>query len=175
MHNVIHIIVSSKWSSFFFSEIVHDINFSVRGASSFLIWSSKYSALYHHEDPSKSFQAFTLCSQLLFLFTILLLPKIFMEALHGGSSRILFILQLFFKFSLGVKIRQAIHKNKHGVQHMFCFEELKHCSSCILKCNSFFLIFWGGVMSLLTISLRDSSCQEWHNTTSNDKVGRIAL
>ena len=53
-------------------------------------------------------------------------------------------------------IRQAILKDKHGAQHMFCFEEFKHSSSCIPKCNSFYLIFWGGVMSLLTISLRDS-------------------
>ena len=44
-----------------------------------------------------------------------------MEALHGGSSRILFILQLFFKISLEAKIRQAILKNKHGSQHMFFF------------------------------------------------------
>ena len=71
-----------------------------------------------------------------------------MEALHGGSSRILFILQLFFKISLGVKIRQAIlKKNKHGAQHMCCFEEFKHSSSCIPKCNSLYLIFWDGVMS----------------------------
>ena len=47
-----------------------------------------------------------------------------MEALLGGSSRILFILQLFFKISLGVKIRQAILKNKHGVQHMFVLRSL---------------------------------------------------
>ena len=52
-------------------------------------------------------------------------------------------------------------KFKHGAQHMFCFGEFKHSSSCIPKCNSLYLIFWGGVMSLLTISLRDSSCQEW--------------
>jgi len=63
-----------------------------------------------------------------------------MEALHGGSSRILFVLQLFFKISLEVMTRQAILKDKHGVLHMFCFEEFKH-SSCIPKCNSFSLIF----------------------------------
>ena len=34
---------------------------------------------------------------------------------------------------------------------MFCFEEFKHSSSCILKCNSFYLIFWDGVMSFLII------------------------
>ena len=43
-------------------------------------------------------------------------------------------------------------KIKHGAQHMFCFEAFKHSSSCILKCNSFYLIFRDGVMSLLTIS-----------------------
>ena len=123
-----------------------------------------FSALSHREAPSKSSQGFTLCFQLLFLFIILLLPEFFMEALHGGSSRILCILQLYFKISLEAKIRQAILKNKHGAQHMFCFEELKYSSSCILKCNSFYLIFCGGVMSLLTIAFmfHDSyCCQEW--------------
>ena len=113
--------------------------------------SSKFSALSRREAPSKSSQGFTLCFQLLFLFIILLLPEFFMEALHGGSSRILFILQLFFKISLEVMICQAILKNKHGTQHMFCFEAFKHSSSCIPKCNSLYFIFWGGVMSLLTI------------------------
>ena len=65
-----------------------------------------------------------------------------MEALHGGASRILFILQLFFKISLEVMTRQAILKKiKHGAQHMFCFEAFKYSSSCIPKCNSFYLIF----------------------------------
>ena len=64
------------------------------------------------------------------------------EFLHGGSSRILFILHLFFKFSLEVMIRQAILSNKHGAQHMFCFEEFKPSSSCIPKFNYFYLIFW---------------------------------
>ena len=59
-----------------------------------------------------------------------------MEAQHGGSSRIPFILQLLFKISLKVMICQAILKDKHGAQHMFCFEEFKP-SSCISKCNSF--------------------------------------
>ena len=127
--------------------------------------SSKFSALSRREAPPKSLQGFTLCCQLLFLFIILLLPEFFMEALHGASSRILSILQLFFKISLEVKISQAILKNKHGAQHMFCFEEFKHSSSCIPKCNSFDLIFWGGVRSFLIISLRVSwftSFQEWH-------------
>ena len=119
----------------------------------------------YHGDPSKSLQGFTLCFQLLFLFVILLLPEFSMEALHGGSSRILFIVQLFFKISFEVQIRQAILSNKNGAQCMSCFEEFKHSLSCILKCNSFYLIFWGGVMSFLIISLRVSwftSFQEWH-------------
>ena len=79
-----------------------------------------------------------------------------MEALHGGSSRILFIFQLFFKISLEVMIRQAILKNKHGAQHMVFSEEFKYSSSCISKCNSSYLISWDGVMSLLVISPRVS-------------------
>ena len=130
----------------------------------FSFWSSKFSRLYHRGAPSKSSQGFTSCFQLLFLSIILLLPEFFMEAQHGGSSRILFIIQLFFKIFLGVMTRQAILKNKHGVQHMFCLEEFKYSSSCISKCNSCYLIIWGGVMSLLTISIhvsRFTSCQEW--------------
>ena len=109
---------------------------------------------YHREDPSKSLQGFTLCFQLLFLSIILFLPEFFIEALHGGSSRIPFILQLFFKISLDVMTRQAILKSKHCAQHMFCFEAFKHSSSCIPKCNSLYLIF--GVMSFLIIFLRVS-------------------
>ena len=88
-----------------------------------------------------------------------------MEDQHGGSSRIPFILQLFFKNSLEVMIRQAILKDKHGVLHMFCFEEFKHSSSCIPKCNSLYLIFRDGAISFLTIPLHGSwftSCPEWH-------------
>ena len=87
-----------------------------------------------------------------------------MEALHGGSSSILFILQLFFKISLEAKIRQALLKIKYGAQHMLCFEEFKLSSSCIPKYSYSYLIFWAGVISLLTISLRVSwfnSWQEW--------------
>ena len=102
----------------------------------FLVRSWKF---IHFVAPSKSSQGITLCFQLLFLSIILLLPEFFMEALHDGSSRILFILQLFFKISLKVMIHQAILKDKHGVQHTFCFEEFKHSSSCIPKCNSFFV------------------------------------
>ena len=48
---------------------------------------------------------------------------------------------------------------------MSCFEEFKHSSSCIPKCNSLYLIFRDGVISFLTIPLHGSwftSCPEWH-------------
>ena len=129
------------------------------GSSKFLISfvhisfrSSKLFQLYHFKASSNHCKA---SAGVLFNFPfrliILLLPEFIMEALHGGSSRIRFILQLFFKISLGVKIRKAILKNKHGAQHMCCFEEFKHSASCILKCNSFYLIIWGGIMSFLII------------------------
>ena len=55
-HNIILIIVSSKWSSFFFQELFIMSFFLVRGASSFLFRSSKFSWLSSHEAPSKSSQ-----------------------------------------------------------------------------------------------------------------------
>ena len=41
------------------------------------------------------------------------------------------------RFLLKLRSAKLYSKNKHGAQHMFCFEEFKHSSSCILKCNSF--------------------------------------
>ena len=64
------------------------------------------------------------------------------------------------------KLRSAkLYSQINMVLNMSCFEEFKHSSSCIPKCNSFYLIFWGGVMSFLTISLRCFTilkCQEGH-------------
>ena len=78
-----------------------------------LSWSSKICQLYHHEDSSKSLQGFTLCFSTSFIFIILLLPEFFMEALHGGSSRLSFILHLFFKISLGVNVGERCRKQKN--------------------------------------------------------------
>ena len=113
-HTINLILISSRWFNSFLPEIVHDE--VILGSSVHLFFpelviishsrferlhlsfqSSKLSQLSRREAPSKSLQGFTLCFQLLFLSIILLLPEFFMEALHGGSSRILFILQLFFK------------------------------------------------------------------------------
>ena len=78
-HNVILIIVSSKWSSFFFASLFIMSHFSVRDAPSFLFWSSKFSALSHHEAPPRLLQGFTLCFQLLFLSIILFITGVLHE------------------------------------------------------------------------------------------------
>ena len=70
------------------------------------------------------------------------------------------------RYLLKLRSAKLYSKNKHGAQHMFCFVAFKHSSSCILKCNPFYLIFWDGVMSSLAISPHASwftSCQEWVN------------
>ena len=112
---------------------------------------SKFS---HFIAPSKSLQGFNSGSLQppILLHNHFSLPEFFMEALHGGSSRILFILHLFFKASLEVMIRQAILKNKHGAQHMLFLRSSSILLLAFLKCNYFYLIFWGGVISFLTIS-----------------------
>ena len=150
-HNVILILVSSSKFNSLFRRFIKILDFI---CSSFFPEFQVFSVI-SFQSFILSLQDFTLCFQLSFRLIILLLPEFFIEALHGGSSRILFILQLFFKISLEVMIRQALLKIKHGAKHMFCFLESKHYSSCILKCNSFYLIIWGGVMSFLIIL---SSC-----------------
>ena len=102
--------------------------------------------------------------KLLFLVIFFYLSGVLREFLHGGLSRILFILQLFFKISLEVKIHQAILKNKHGAQRMSCFEGFKHSSSCIPKCNTSYLSFevvlchFGQFLCVSWFT----SCLEWH-------------
>ena len=112
------------------------VHFSFRSYKLFQLYHFKASSNHCKASPGVLFN-------FPFRLIILLLPEFFMEALHGGSSRIPFILQLFFKNSLEVMILQAILKIKQGAQHMFCFEEFKHSSSCILKCNSLsYLLRW---------------------------------
>ena len=128
-------------------------HFSVRDASSFLFRSSKfyhYIVLELHLNHCKT----SPCS---FNFSFISFYHPFITGvLHGGSTwwfvKDSFHSSFVLKVSLEVKIRQAILSNKHGVQHMFCFEEFKHSSSCIPNCNSFYLVCCGGVMSFLTIS-----------------------
>ena len=81
-HNITLILVSSKWSSFFFPEFFIMSHFSIRNTSSFLFRISKFTALSHHEAPSKSLQDFTLSFQILFSFYHSFLNK----ALNGGST-----------------------------------------------------------------------------------------
>ena len=135
-HNVILIIVSSKWSSFFFPElfIMSFSRFEMLHLFFFVVPSSlNYLVAKLHLIIARVHLVFSTSLSLYHPF----ITEFFMEALHGGSSRILFILQLFFKISLEVMTRQAILKIKHGAQHMFSFEAFKYCPSCISKCNSF--------------------------------------
>ena len=80
-HNIILILVSSKWSIPSFGVCSWWIN-SWYLLLIFLSRSSKISQLYHHEAPSKSSQGFTLCSQLLFPFDHSFITGV----LHGGST-----------------------------------------------------------------------------------------
>ena len=64
------------------------------------------------------------------------------------------------------KLRSAKLYSKINMVLNTCFfsEEFKYSSSCILRCSSFYLIFWGGVISFLTISIHVlwfTCCQEW--------------
>ena len=106
--NVILILVSSKW-------VIPSSGvrswYQILGSKLFIFSfrSSKLFQLYHSKASSNHCKASPgVLFNFPFRLIILLLPEFFMEALHGGSSRIRFILQLFFKISLGVKTRQAI-------------------------------------------------------------------
>lgn len=166
--SIILILVSSRCFDSFFRRLIMMKKFLVSSVSFFLFWSFKFSRLSLQEASSfrsqgvwrKSLQGFNLV-----FFKLHVLPIIFFpEAHHGGSSRILFILVCSSRFILEVKIRQAILRKTHDVQHMFCFRSSSFLQLAFRSANSFSLIFWGGVMSFLTISLRGSwftSCQEW--------------
>ena len=106
-HNVILIIVSSNWSSFFFLELFiishsrfHVFHLFFSGVPSFLGYIVAKLHLNHHKAH------LVLSTSLSFYHPFYY--QFFMEALHGGSTRIPFILQLFFKISLEVMTHQAI-------------------------------------------------------------------
>ena len=67
------------------------------------------------------------------------------------------------RFLLKLRSAKLYSKNKHGAQHMSCFDEFKYSSSCIPKCNSFYLIFWDGDMPFLTISFEFHDLQVVRN------------
>ena len=127
-HNVILILVSSK-------RLILYSGGSSNSQFQLFIFSSSRSSnlfqLYHHGDPSKSLQGFTLCFQLLFLFIIIL----FTGVLHGCST-------WWF-------IKDLISFSK--CSSTFFSKELKYSSSCSPECNSFYHIIGGGIMSFLII------------------------
>ena len=79
-----------------------------------------------------------------------------------------FFLSSFYYRSSPWRLYMMVHQGFNSFSKCssrFFSEELKYSSSSILKCNSFNLIFWGGVMSFLIISLQVlwfTSFQEWH-------------
>ena len=119
-HNVILILVSSSLFNSCFPEWLV-ILFLVSNAH--LFFPGVPSSNYHSKDLSKSLQGFTLYFQLLFLFvwSFFCYRSFFMEAIHDGSSRILFLLEVFIEI---------------------LFKELKHSSSRIPKCISFLPYHW---------------------------------
>ena len=129
-HNVILIIVSSKWL-IPSSGVRNDINFSVLSCSSFL-----------SGDPS---------------FPHYLVAKLHLN--HRKASPCVFnfsfFLSSFYYRSSSWRLYMMVHQGFNSFSKCssrFFSKKFKHSSSCIPKCNSFYLIFWGGVMSLLTIS-----------------------
>ena len=140
-HNVILILVSSKWFNSLFRGL---IKFLVSTAhlcfSEFQVFSfiSPRSSIWPLQDFNlvrlKPFNSFMLS------FPIRSFSS---WRLHGGSSRILFIPQLIFRISCEVKFHQAILKNKHGVKHMSCFQEFK-----LLH-----LAFWSEILSILSFEV----------------------
>ena len=78
-----------------------------------------------------------------------------------------FFLSSFYHWSSSWRLYMMVHQGLNSFSKCssrFFSEELKYSSSCISKFNPFSLIFWGGVMSFLIISLRVSwstSYQEW--------------
>ena len=128
-HNVILIIVSSKWlipysggsSNSWFQLFIFSFSRS-----------SNLFQLFHHGDSSKSVQWFTLCFQPLF-------PSVWSSFCYRSSSGRLYMVvhQGFNSFS--------------KCSSIFFSEELKYSLSCILKCNSFNHIIWGGAMSFFII------------------------
>ena len=78
-----------------------------------------------------------------------------------------FFLSSFYYQSSPWRLYMMVHQGFNSFSKCssrFFSEEFKHSSSCISKCYSFYLIFWDGVISFLTISIhvsRFTCCQEW--------------
>ena len=139
-HNVILILVSSKWSSFFFLEVYQNSWFHL------FIFLSGVQSYFNYIIP----KIYLIIARIHLVFsTSLSSCYLFVTGvLHEGSTW--WFHQGFNSFS--------------KCSSRFFSEEFKHSSSCYLECNSFFHIIWGGVMSFLIIWVHVSwfnSCQEW--------------
>ena len=107
--------------------------------------SSKFSQLFHREDPSNHCKD----SPCVFNFSFLLFDHSFVY--RSSSWRLYMTVHTGFNSFSKCSLR-------------FFSEEFKHSSSCNSECSSAYLIFWGGIMSFLIIWIHVSwfpSCQEW--------------
>ena len=149
--DIILILVSSKWL-IPSSGVRSDINFSVICCSSFFSGVPSFPhyliAKLHLNHRKASPCVFNFSFFRSFFYYRSSSLRLYMVVYQGFSS----LFNCSSRFLSELWPAKLYSKNKHGAQHMSCFEEFKYYSSCIPKCNSFYLIFWGGVMSLLTIS-----------------------
>ena len=129
-HNVILILVPSKWS-IPFSGVVHH-TYSWFQVLIFLSRSSKLSQLCNHGDLSKIF------------------TRIHLVFSTSFSFRLIILLLLKFSWRLYKMVHQGFNSFSKCSSRFFS-EELKYSLSCILKCNSFNCIIRGGIMSFLII------------------------
>ena len=138
--NVILILVSSKWFIFLSRDsskfLISFVQFSFRSSKLFQLYHFKASSNHCKASPGVLFK-FPFC------LIILLLPEFFMEALHGGSSRIPFILQLSSRILS--KLRSAKLYSKINMVFNTCF--VFRSSSILL------LAFRSAILSTLSLEV----------------------
>ena len=131
----------------------------------FLFWSSMLFQLYHHGDSFKSSQGFACVFNFSFRFDHPFITGV----LHEGSTW-WFVKDSFHSsivlqdFSWSYDPPSYTLKLNMVLNTCFLLRRSSILLLAFSKCNSFYLIFWGGVMSFLTISLHASwftCCQEW--------------
>ena len=147
-HSVIRILVSSSNFNSLFRRFIKILDFF---RSSFFPGVPRSLNYITTEIHLNHYKASPCVVNFFFFLSSFCLPEFFMEALHSCSSRILFILQLFFKISLDVMIRQTILKINMVPNTCFVwgFQAFFILPS---EVQFFYIIYWGGVMSFVTIS-----------------------
>lgn len=168
-HTINLILISSRWFNSFYGDYSWWINSWLQVIHlSFRSWSS-----YHILGSRGFIFLFGVPNFLDYIVAMLHLNhckaspcvfnfSFFLSSFYYRSSSwrlYMVVRQGFFSFSnctwrFLLKLRYAKLYSKINMVFNTCFvwRSSSISSSCIPKCNSFYLIFWGGVMSLLTIS-----------------------